>query len=65
MKLKLTPKDLKDFKSFENAVKNQLGKNTYVGTDSMVVVLDYPKQLQQNLRPYPEVPITKETTFEW
>lgn len=51
MKVTLTEKDFKDFRSFENAIKKQTGATTYVGTNSMVVHFDYPPDLVAALRP--------------
>lgn len=52
--LKFQPKDFESFRNFENSMKRQLGKETYVGTDSCCVYFDYPKNLKAMLRPYPE-----------
>jgi hypothetical protein len=52
VKLTLTPNDFKDFRSFERAMKKAFGELTYVGTDSMVIHVDYPKELKAMLRPY-------------
>lgn len=46
-------KDFNNFKLFEKSVKNQLGQNCYVGTDSLCLYFDYPKELKEMLRPYP------------
>lgn len=62
MKLKFTEKDFATFRAFENAVKRQLGETTYVGTDHMVVVVDYPPALRGMLRPFPE---QKQYEFEF
>ena len=58
--LKFELKDFENFKSFEKAVKKQLGNNVFVGTDSMAVYFDYSPQLKAMLRPYPE---TKQLEF--
>jgi len=53
MKLHLTfeEKDFENMRSFEKAVKRQLGNNVYVGSDSLCVYFDYPRELALNLRP--------------
>lgn len=56
IKLELTESDFKDFRSFEKALKKRFGENTYVGTDSLVFSVEYPKELKAMLRPYPETP---------
>lgn len=43
--------DLQSFKDFEKAVKRQVGNNVYVGTNSMCLYFDYPKELCAMLRP--------------
>lgn len=55
MQVKVTfkPEDFKTMRTFESAVRRQLGKNVYVGTDSMCIYLDYPKELKAMLRPFP------------
>jgi hypothetical protein len=53
MKLSFQPKDFKDMRSFEAAVKRQLGPNTYVGTDSMTVFVEFSPELKVMLRPFP------------
>ena len=45
--------DFRDLKSFEKAVKAQLGKNVYVGTDSLCFYFDFPRDLANMLRPFP------------
>ena len=52
--LKFNKEDFDSFKSFEKAVYKQVGNNVYLGTDSMCVYFDYPKELKAMLRPYPE-----------
>lgn len=56
MKIHLTFKesDFENMKSFDKAVKNQLGNDVYVGTDSLCLYFSYPKELSRMLRPYPE-----------
>ena len=55
MKLNLTFKetDFESMRAFEKAVKQQLGQNVYVGTDSLCFYFDYPKKLVAMLRPNP------------
>ena len=50
--LKFNPEDFNSFKSFEKAVQKQLGNNIYVGTDSLCLYFDYPKELAAQLRPF-------------
>jgi hypothetical protein len=52
--LQFTEQDFKDLKSFEKAVQKQLGSNVYVGTDSLCLYFDYPKELKSMLRPFPD-----------
>ncbi len=54
LKLKFEEKDFQTFRSFENAVERQAGSNVYVGTDSLCLYFDYPKELKAMLRPFPE-----------
>lgn len=53
MKLQLTFElaDFDNLRTFEKAVKRQVGNNVYVGTDSMCLYFDYPKELRDRLRP--------------
>lgn len=53
MKLKFEESDFDSFKSFEKAVKKQLGHQVYVGTDSLCWYFPYTKELAARLRPYP------------
>lgn len=62
MRLSLKPKDFKDFKSFERAVKAQLGDRTCVGADSLVLFVEYPPELKAMLRPYPA---KEQYEFNW
>ena len=63
MKVRLSFKenDFDSLRSFEAAVKRQLGNNVYVGTNSLCLYFDYPKRLAEMLRPYPE---TKQLEFD-
>ncbi len=54
--LKFSEKDFKSFRDFENSMKRQLGQETYVGTDSCTVLVEYPNNLKAMLRPFPEKP---------
>jgi hypothetical protein len=56
MKLHLAFKesDFSNLRSFEKAIQKQLGTNVYVGTDSLCVFVEYPKELKDMLRPYPQ-----------
>ncbi len=58
MKLNLTfeKSDFLNFKAFEKSVQKQLGNNVYVGTNSLCLYFDYPKEMVSMLRPYPENP---------
>ena len=51
--LKFEEKDFATLRTFEKAVKAQLGPNVYVGTNSMCFYFDYPSALVAMLRPYP------------
>jgi hypothetical protein len=51
--LKFEEKDFDTMRSFEKAVKKQLGNNVYVGTSNLCLYFDYPKELYSMLRPYP------------
>jgi len=53
--LKFGESDFENMRSFEKAVKQQLGSATYVGTDSLCFYFDYPKELVAMLRPFPSV----------
>jgi len=55
MKVHLTfeKSDFADFRTFEKAVKRQLDSNVYVGTNSLCLYFDYPKELCEMLRPFP------------
>ena len=46
--------DFESFKAFEKSVKTQLGSNVYVGSDSLCLYFDYPKELRDMLRPNPQ-----------
>lgn len=59
--LKLEDADFQNLRAFEKAVKRQLGSNVYVGTDSLQVYFDYPKELVAMLRPFPA---TKQLEFD-
>ncbi len=63
MKLHLSfeESDFKDLRSFDRAVKRQVGKNCYVGTDSLCLYFAFPKELAAMLRPYPP---TKQLEFD-
>ena len=60
LELKFNDEDFTSMKSFEKAVKRQLGNHVYVGTNSLCVYFDYPKNLVSMLRPFPE---TKQLEF--
>ena len=51
--LKFELSDFDTFKSFEKSVKSQLGDRIYVGTSSLCLYFDYPKDLAAMLKPYP------------
>jgi hypothetical protein len=63
MKLHLTfnENDFNSMRLFERAVKRQCGENCYVGTNSLQVYFDYPKELIAMLRP---CPTTKQLEFD-
>lgn len=56
MKIHLTfeDKDFENMRALDKAVKKQLGNNCYVGTNSLCMFFDYPKEMVAMLRPYPE-----------
>lgn len=45
--------DFSSMRDFTKAVQKQLGNNCYVGTDSLCLYFDYPKELRDMLRPNP------------
>lgn len=51
VKLTFSQNDFNSLKDFEKSVKRQLGNNIYVGTNSMCLYFDYPKELCAMLRP--------------
>ncbi len=51
LQLKFEESDFETLRSFEKAVKRQLGSRVYVGTDSLCFYFDYPKELAARLRP--------------
>jgi hypothetical protein len=55
MKIHLTfeDADFENLRKFEKAVEKQLGNHVYVGTNSMCLYFDYPKELAAMLRPCP------------
>ncbi len=52
LNLKFEENDFETLRSFDKAVKRQLGPNVYVGTDSLCFYFDYPKELSAMLRPF-------------
>jgi hypothetical protein len=48
--LEFTEGELENFRTFSQSVEKQLG-NVYVGTNSLCVYYDYPKELAGLLRP--------------
>lgn len=60
LELKFKESDLENFQLFQKSVKRQLGNNVYVGTNSLCLYFDYPKELVDMLRPYPQ---TKQLEF--
>lgn len=50
--LKFNEDDFNTLRTFEKAVKKQLGPTCYVGTDSLCWYFDYPKELAARLRPF-------------
>ena len=51
LNLKFEEKDFETLRTFDKAVKRQLGPNVYVGTDSLCFYFDYPSALVARLRP--------------
>ena len=53
LNLKFEEKDFETLRTFDTAVKRQLGKNVYVGSDSLCFFMEYPPELVALLRPLP------------
>ena len=51
LNLKFEEKDFETLRTFDKAVKRQLGPNVYVSSDSLSFYFDYPKELVARLRP--------------
>jgi hypothetical protein len=51
LQLKFEESDFETLRSFDKAVKRQLGENVYTGTDNLCLYFDYPKELVARLRP--------------
>ena len=51
LNLKFEEKDFDTMRTFDKAVKRQLGENVYTGTDNLCFFFDYPKELVARLRP--------------
>ena len=51
LNLKFEEKDFETLRTFDKAVKRQLGENVYTGTDSLCLYFDFPKELVARLRP--------------
>lgn len=49
--LKFEEKDFETLRTFDKAVKRQLGPNVYTGTDSLCFYFEYTKELKERLRP--------------
>ena len=63
--LKFTDSDFESFKSFQSAVKKQLGNDVYVGPDALCLYFQYPPSLSAMLRPFPkQVQLEFELTSE-
>jgi hypothetical protein len=54
LNLKFEESDFETMRTFEKAVKKQLGGNVYVGTDNLCFFFEYPKEMKAMLRPLPE-----------
>ena len=61
LNLKFEKSDFESLRTFDKAVKKQLGNNTYVGTNSLCLYFNYPKELVAMLRPFPP---TEQLEFE-
>lgn len=53
LNLKFEKSDFDSLRTFDKAVKKQLGNNVYTGTNSLCLYFDYPKELAAMLRPFP------------
>ena len=53
VQLQFNDEDFANMRAFEKAVRRQLGNNVYVGTDSLCLYFDYPRELSAMLRPFP------------
>jgi hypothetical protein len=51
LRLKFEESDFETLRSFDKAVKRQLGNNVYTGTDSLCLYFDYSPELAARLRP--------------
>jgi hypothetical protein len=64
LQLKFESTDFESLRTFEKAVRRQLGSATYVGSDSLCFYFDYPKQLSAQLRPFHPEPTQMEFELE-
>lgn len=51
LNLKFEEKDFDSLRTFDKAVKRQLGENVYVGTNSLCFYFDFPVSLVSRLKP--------------
>jgi hypothetical protein len=51
--LKFEESDFDTLRTFDKAVKRQLGNNVYTGTDNLCFYFEYPQELKAMLRPMP------------
>jgi len=54
VQLKFEEGDFANMRTLEKAVRRQLGTNVYVGTNSLCLYFEYPKEMAAMLRPFPE-----------
>ncbi len=52
LNLKFEETDFETLRTFDKAVKRQLGPNVYTSGDYLCFYFDFPKELSQRLRPH-------------
>lgn len=57
--LKFEQSDFENMRTFEKAVKRQLGQNVYVSCDSLCFYFDFPKELSARMRPSLQTPVNQ------
>lgn len=61
MKINFSEKDFLKLRNFQDTFNRNFGEQTYVGTDSACVFVEYSKELKAMLRPFP---LEQHFTFE-